>query len=302
MSWIKRRMGGRIGSLEPFERAWRRSVRFKVGTFLSCFALVMAIIGPFVAPYPSEGRGQVPPSAAARAGRPPSLEFPMGTDHLGRDVLSRVLMGARLALAQTLTVVGISLAVGMAVGVLAAYYGGFVEAVLNYATEVFLALPAIVIALALRLAIGQGFQTLILSLVLAWWPWYARSSYVYARSVVEMDYVLLAKLAGVPSLTIILRHVVRNILQPVLVQAITDLGSVLLEASAINFLGLGLGPDEPDWGIIVQNGFRYVTSMPWVSFFPGLFILLTALGFSLVGDALREELDPRLRRRWRLWF
>ncbi|MEM2475808.1 MAG: ABC transporter permease [Thermofilaceae archaeon] len=283
-------------------RAWIRSTRFKVGAALSSFVLLLAILGPLVAPYPSEGMGTVPPTAAERTGRPPSFEFPMGTDNLGRDVLSRVLMGARLALIQITTVVAASLAIGLVVGVLAAYYRGPIEVALNYLTEVFLALPAIVMALALRLALGQGFHTLLFSLILSWWPWYARASFVYARSVVEMDYVLLARLAGVPDRVVLLRHVLWNILQPVLVQAITDLGSVLLEASAINFLGLGLKPDEPDWGIIAQNGFKYITSMPWISLFPGLFILLTALGFSLLGDALREELDPRLRRRWKLWF
>jgi len=296
MSWGGERLGSLVG------RAWRGSARFRAGVAMSLLILALAAVGPLVAPHPSEGMGQVPPDAAERAGRPPSLEFPMGTDSLGRDVLSRVLMGARLALVQVGTVVALSLAVGLLVGVLAAYYRGLVEAALTYATEVFLALPAIVVALALRLALGQGFHTLVLSLILSWWPWYARASFVYARSVVEMDYVLLARLAGVPDRIILLRHVLRNVVQPVLVQAITDLGSVLLEASAINFLGLGLEPDAPDWGIIAQNGFKYVTSMPWISLFPGLFILLTALGFSLVGDALREGLDPRLRRRWRLWF
>lgn len=284
------------------ERAWRRSVRFRAGVFITSFILALALFGPLLAPYPSEGAGYVPLDAAQRTGLPPSPQFLLGTDHLGRDVLSRVLMGARLALVQVVTVVAASFTIGLLAGTLAAYKRGLPETLLNYAAEVFLALPAIVVALALRLALGQGFHVLVLSLTLSWWSWYARVAYIYARSIVEMDYVLLARLAGVPDRVIMFRHVLRNVVQPVLVQAITDLGSVLLEASSINFLGLGLKPDEPDWGIIVQNGFMYVVSMPWISLPPGFFILLTALGFSLLGDTLREELDPRLRRRWELWF
>lgn len=274
----------------------------KAGLLITFFIAALAVLGQYLAPHPSEGAGIVPPNAAERMGKPPSLEFPFGTDNLGRDVLSRVLMGARLALLQVLLVTGASLGVGLIVGVYAAYYRGAIETILNYITEIFLALPAIVLALALRIALGQGLHVVVLSLVLSWWPWYARASYVYARAVAEMEYVLLAQLAGVPGRIIVFRHVLRNVMPAVLVQAITDLGSVLLEASAINFLGLGLRPDEPDWGIIVQNGFKYITSTPWVSMFPGLFILVTALGFSMVGDSLREEIDPRMRRRWKLWF
>ncbi len=302
MNASRARFNSAVGFLDLARRAWKRSARLRVGAFLVGVVVFMAVLGPHVAPHPSDGWGVVPRNAAERAGKPPCPEFPFGTDNLGRDVLSRVLVGARLALVQITLVVSVSLALGLLVGVCAAYYKGPVEALLNYAAEVFLALPALVVALALRLALGQGLHIVVASLILSWWPWYARSSYIHARAVVEMEYVLLARLAGVPARTVLFRHVLANVAPPVLVQAITDLGSVLLEASAINFLGIGLPPDAPDWGVIVQNGFRYIVSMPWVSMFPGAFILITALGFSLVGDSLREELDPKMRRRWKLWF
>jgi len=302
MSAIRARFNSAAGFLDLAKRAWKKSARFRAGTLLVGIMVSIAVLGPHLAPYPLDGWGVVPRNAAERAGKPPCPEFPFGTDSLGRDVLSRVLVGARLALVQIALVVSVSLALGLLVGACAAYYKGPVEALLNYVSEIFLALPAMVIALALRLALGQGLHVVVVSLILSWWPWYARSSYVYARAVVEMEYVLLARLAGVPGRTVLFRHVLANVLPPVLVQAITDLGSVLLEASAINFLGLGLPPDAPDWGIIVQNGFRYIVSMPWISMFPGVFILATALGFSLVGDSLREEMDPKMRRRWKLWF
>ncbi len=291
---------GGLGELA--RRAWSRSLRFRAGVVIVVVMVAVAILGPFIAPYPSDGWGAVPPKAAERAGKPPGPEFLLGTDHLGRDVLSRILVGAWLALAQSLAVISIGLALGLLLGICAAYYRQAIEATINYIAEVFLALPAVILALALRMVLGQGIHVVIGSLLLTWWPWYARVAYVYARSIAEMEYITLAKLAGVPGRRILVRHIAANVLPPVLVQAITDVGSVLLEAAAINFLGLGLPPDAPDWGIIVQNGFKYVISMPWISLFPGLFILLTALGFSMLGDSLREELDPKMRRRWRLWF
>ena len=284
-----------------FKRAWRR-VSFRIGTIISIIVFLMAILGPFIAPYPKEGWGIASPETVERGVQPPSLKHPLGTDLLGRDILSRILVGAGYALLQTAIVILVSPAIGFLVGVVAAYYRGFVEKVLNYFTEIFISFPAIIIALALNTIIGRGLTVIILSLVITWWSWYARITYVRAREVREMDYVVLAEISGVPGWKIILRHIIPNSTTPVLVQAITDIGSVLLEASSINFLGLGFPAGFPDWGVMVHEGLLYIYSYPWVSLIPGFFILVSALGFSLVGDSLREELDPRLRRRWRLWF
>jgi peptide/nickel transport system permease protein len=163
----------------------------------------------------------------------------------------------------------VSLAIGIFIGAVSAYFGGFTEKILNYIVEVFMAFPAIIVALALRSIIGRGLVVVLLSLIITWWSWYARITYVYARSIREMDYVLLAELAGLSRWKILFRHIIPNTLTPVLVQAITDTGSVLLEASSINFLGLGLPADYPDWGVIVQNGFNYIYSYPWISLIPG---------------------------------
>jgi ABC-type dipeptide/oligopeptide/nickel transport systems, permease components len=216
-------------------------------------------------------------------------------------------MASRSAIIQAFSVVFLSLIIGLIVGVLAAYFKGLVELVLNYLTELFMAIPSIVIALFFRLTLEAGFHVVIISLVTTWWAWYARITYVYAKGVVELDYVVLAKLSGLSSAKIIMRHVVGVIIQPILVQAISDLGSALLEASGINFMGLGLPPGYPDWGVILYEGISEMgiiafTQAPWLVFYPGLFILLTTLGFTLLADPLREDLDPRLRRRWKLWF
>ncbi len=281
-------------------RAWHRRKTFRAGVLISLILVLMAILGPFIAPYPEEGWG-IPP-LEERGAQPPSWDHLFGTDANGRDIFSRVLIGASIALLQVVIVVTASLLIGLLIGAVSAYYRGPAEKILNYFVEVFMAFPAIIVALALRSIIGRGLLVVLLSLIITWWSWYARIAYVYARSIREMEYVLLAELAGLPRWKILFRHIIPNTMTPVIVQAITDTGSVLLEAASINFLGLGLPADYPDWGVLVQNGFNYIYSYPWISLIPGFFILLTALGFSLVGDTLREELDPRLRRRWKLWF
>lgn len=284
-----------------------KKTRFIIGVVITTFILFLALFSPWIAPYPREGYGYVPLEIESRKLQPPSLNHLFGTDVLGRDLFSRIAIGASTAIIQAFTVIFLSLLIGLFAGVSAAYFKGVVELVLNYLIELFMAIPAIVIALFLRLSTGPGLHVVIISLVTTLWAWYARITYVYAKSIVEMDYVVLAKLSGLSDLKIIERHVLRNIIQPITVQAISDLGSALLEASAINFMGLGLPPGHPDWGVILYEG---ITSLsleafiraPWLVVFPGLFILITTLGFTLIADPLREDLDPRLRRRWRLWF
>jgi peptide/nickel transport system permease protein len=294
----------------PFIRLVHRNLRkyrFKIGLSITTAILVLSLISQYIAPYPREGLGYVPVGEESRRLLPPSPQHLFGTDTLGRDLFSRVIMASRSAIIQAFSVVFLSLIIGLIVGVLAAYFKGLVELVLNYLTELFMAIPSIVIALFFRLTLEAGFHVVIISLVTTWWAWYARITYVYAKGVVELDYVVLAKLSGLSSAKIIMRHVVGVIIQPILVQAISDLGSALLEASGINFMGLGLPPGYPDWGVILYEGISEMgiiafTRAPWLVFYPGLFILLTTLGFTLLADPLREDLDPRLRRRWKLWF
>ncbi|MEM4572762.1 MAG: ABC transporter permease [Zestosphaera sp.] len=283
-------------------KRYLKRTKFRVGLIITLAVFILALIGPWIVPYPDEGAGYVPPEASQREKEPPSLKFFFGTDTRGRDLFSRVIMGVRSAVLQIVTVISLSLLIGLVVGILASYFKGVVETVLNYLIELFISIPAVIIALVLRLALGPGLLTVIASLVITWWSWYARVTYVYARSIMEMDYVTLARLSGLSPLKIMTRHVMRNVLTPVLVQAVTDMGSVLLEASTINFLGLGLPLNSPEWGVIMFEGLSVLEIAPWISAYPGFFLLITALGFSLVGDTLREELDPRLRRRWRLWF
>lgn len=299
-------------SMDPisWKYLFRRNLaklRFKIGLTITLFIIVLAIISPYIAPYPAEGYGYVPLGSEEKRLQPPSSANLFGTDELGRDLFSRIIIGTRTALIQVLIIISLSFLIGLLVGVISAYYKGIVEIIVNYFVELFMAIPSIMIALFIRLTIGQGLHVVIISLTLTWWAWYARISYVYAKSVVELEYVILAKLSGLSSFRIITRHIVKVIIQPLMVQAISDLGSALLESSALNFMGLGLPPGYPEWGVISYEGLfslgiEVFSKAPWLIIFPGLFILVTTLGFSLIADTLREDLDPRLRKRWRLWF
>lgn len=293
-----------------FTRSLHRNItktRFKIGLVITAVVAVLAVLSPYIAPYPREGYGYVPLEAGVRRLQPPSRSFLFGTDVLGRDLFSRIIIGTRTAIIQVLIVVAMSLVTGMVIGSFSAYLKGLFEVLFNYVTELFIAIPSIIIALFLRMTTGPGIHVVIASLVMTWWAWYARISYVYAKSIVESEYVVLAKLSGLSDIKIISRHVLRNLAQPMFVQAVSDMGSVLLEASAINFMGLGLPVNSPEWGVILYEGIMELSieiflRAPWLGVFPGLFILITTLGFSLVADPLREDLDPRLRRRWKLWF
>ncbi len=284
-------------------RCWRRR-DFKVGLMIVIVLALIAALSPVVAPYPEEGEGLVTEAAKQRGPLPPSAGHPFGTDAVGRDVLSRVLIGSRYSLLQTALVILGSLTVGVLLGALAGYLGGIAEALINYFIELFLPLPPVVVAAALSVLIGPGMSTVVLSLVLTWWAWYARIAYVHSRQLRDLDFVKVSEALGFRRIYVALHHILPNVASPVVVQSVLDSASVLLEVSSINFLiGSVVAPfDAPDWGTMVGYGFRYITTYWWMSFFPGLFLVLTAFGFILIGDAVSEESSPSLRRRWRLWF
>ncbi len=288
---------------ELFGSTWRKRWIFRLGGIVSLFVIFIGVFGPFIAPYKSEGWGIVTDEARSRGIQPPSFLHPFGTDIQGRDMFSRVLIGATIALIQIFLVLFLSVFIGLFVGIVAGYYSGIVEKILLYITEVFITLPPVLIAIVFAVIFPfRGIVTVIASLTFSWWSWYARMAYLQTRAIRKMDYVSISERMGMPTYYILFKHILLNISTPVIVQAITDMGSILLEASAINYLGLGVPPDFSDWGVLVERGRPFINSYWWISFFPGLFILLASVGFAIVGDVLREEIDPKLRRRWWLWF
>lgn len=265
-----------------------------IGLVIIVLLIVMAIFAPIITPYPEQAKGE--PSLKERL-QPPSWKHPFGTDHMGRDILSRVIYGSRTSLVIGFSVVTIALVVGLFLGIVAGYFGGKFDTIIMRITDVFLAFPPLLLALLIATTLGRGMLNAILALAITWWPWYTRLARGMAISVKGRPYVEAAKAMGIPDWKIMIRHVLPNSISPVIVQATMDIGSAILEAAALSFLGLGVQPPTPDWGLMVSEGKNYFLNYWWYPVFPGLAIFITVIAFNLVGDAIREVIDPRLRRR-----
>ncbi len=226
----------------------------------------------------------------------PSSQHLFGTDELGRDLFSRILYGGRLSLPAPFEVVAIALLFGSTVGAAAGYVGGAVDETLMRLTDLFLAFPGIVLALAIAAALGPGLPTVVAAVAVVSWPWYARLMRSQVVSVRTREYVEAGRALGGGNLHLLLRHVLPNSLTPVLTQATMDIGYTLLTIAGLSFLGLGAQPPTPEWGAILSVGRSYVTDQWWYSTFPGLAIFLAVTGFVFLGDGIRETLDPRGQR------
>ncbi len=252
-----------------------------------------AIFAPVLTPYPRQGLGD--PNILEKF-RPPSLAHPLGTDNLGRDVLARILFGGRTSLSIGFLVVLIAVAIGAPLGAIAGYYGGWVDDVVMRVTDVFLAFPSLLLAMAIAGALGASFVHAMIAIALTWWPWYTRLVRAQTVSLRERYFIEAARSIGVRSPTIIVRHVLPNVFTPVLVQATMDLGSAILTGAAISFIGLGVRPPTAEWGTMISTGRIYFIERPWLAGSAGAAIFLVTLAFNLLGDAVRDAVDPRTRR------
>jgi len=248
--------------------------------------LILAVFGPMLAPY-----NPVNPDPVNEF-LPPSGAHLMGTDDLGRDVFSRVIVGTRYSLMAVVIVLSIGLAAGTLIGATAGYTGGLLDEILMRGADIFLAFPGIVLALALAAALGPSLTNGMLALAAIWWPTYARLVRGQVLSVKENAYVEAARALGVPARGIILRHVLRNCMAPVIVQLSLDMGNVLVAAAALSFIGLGAQLPTPEWGLMVSSDAQNVLNSWWQSTFPGLAIFVTALVFNLAGDVFQDVLVP----------
>jgi len=268
----------------------RQSPLVVVGFALVGLFIAFAILAPWIAPHgPEERFWQMPQ-------QPPSWEFPFGTDTTGGDIFSRVIWGARLDLAIALTVVISAIIIGSVLGAVSGFMGRAFDEVLMRITDVFLAFPALILAMAVAAALGRNLTNLTIALVVVWWPTYARLIRGQVLAEKEKLYVDAARAIGAKPSRIIFRHVLPNAIFPVIVQATLDLGGVILTAAGLSFIGFGAGAGVAEWGLMIADGRSYLFQSPWIATFPGLAILLSSLGLNLVGDGLRDVLDPRLRR------
>ncbi|WP_169987092.1 MULTISPECIES: ABC transporter permease [unclassified Microbispora] len=257
------------------------------GAVLLAVVVLAALLAPWIAPYPEDGGSATHPLEALL---PPSGAHWFGTDQVGRDVLSRVLFGARTSLLIAVAVLAVSGVAGVVLGVVAGYAGGWARDVIMRVTDVFLAFPALLLSLALAVVLQPSVTTVIVAIAVTWWPWYARLTASVAASVATRGFVDSARCLGVPAPLIVLRHVLPNSLTPVLVQLSLDGGGVILTAAALSYLGLGAHEPTPEWGLMVQQGQTLFTTDWWVVTFPGLAILVTAFAFNVLGEGLRARL------------
>jgi peptide/nickel transport system permease protein len=254
-------------------------------------AVVVALTGDFLLPHDPYVQN------FAQALKPPDSIHLFGTDDLGRDIFSRVIAGAPFDAQIAFVVVLASLALGGSVGAFAGYLGGRVEEAMMRVTDIFLSFPALVLAMAVAIAIGPGLTNSMMALLVVWWPWYARIARGEALSIKSSQYIEAAHAAGLSDFQVVARHVLPNILMPLLVYATLDISNVILTGSILSFIGLGAQPPQPEWGRMVFDGQDYLASAWWMSVIPATAIFVVVLAFSLFGDGLRDAFDPRLRRR-----
>jgi peptide/nickel transport system permease protein len=268
----------------------RQSPLVVVGFGLIGLFIVVAIFAPWLAPHGAEERFWQLPQ------RPPSWQFPFGTDTTGGDIFSRVIWAARLDLAIALTVVISAIIIGSILGAVSGFLGRAFDEILMRITDVFLAFPALILAMAVAAALGRSLTNLTIALMVVWWPTYARLIRGQVLAEKEKLYVDAARAVGAKPIRIIFRHVLPNAIFPIIVQATLDLGGVILTAAGLSFIGFGAGAGVAEWGLMIADGRSYLFQSPWIATFPGLAILFSSLGLNLVGDGLRDVLDPRLRR------
>jgi len=255
--------------------------------------IVVALFAPQIAPYPEQGMGL---SIVENRLLPPSAQFLLGTDELGRDVLSRIIFGAQVSLKAAVIVILVVVAIGTPLGVIAGYFGGKVDEVIMRGCDLFLAFPPLLLAIAIVAALGPSLINAMIALSVPWWPWYTRITRGQTISLKERQFVEAAQAIGVPSFRIMFRHILPNCITPVIVQATLDMGYIILSLAGLGFLGLGSQPPIADWGVMVGDGRTFILDQWWISTFPGIAILITVLGLNLVGDGVAEILNPKRRK------
>ncbi len=270
---------------------WRTFTRNRlavVGLLIVLGLVAMAVLAPWIAPYsPTEGD--------LRTSRllPPSAAHWFGTDDQGRDILSRIIHGSRITLQVVVLVAVLAAPVGLLVGTVAGYAGGWLDAVLMRITDIFLAFPRLILALAFVAALGPGIENAVIAIAITSWPPYARIARAETLTVRQADYIAAVQLIGASPTRIVLRHIVPLCLSSVIVRVTLDMAGIILTAAGLGFLGLGAQPPQPEWGAMIAGGRQFVLDQWWVAAGPGLAIFVVSLAFNLLGDGLRDALDPK---------
>jgi len=263
-----------------------------LGLLVVLAVVLVAILAPLIAPYPQD----ISVSHLLQRLKPPSLAHPFGTDYLGRDILSRVILGTRGALLIALMVVGLAMLVGVPLGLIGGYYQNAGAETVMRVTDMFLAVPQLVLALALAQLMRPSLTTAMLALTLTYWPFFTRIVYAETRRLSSALFIDALRCLGAGGARILFMHILPNCISPIIVRATIGMGFTILVAAVLGFLGMGATPPDPDWGLAISESRQYLPDAWWFSTFPGLAIFFTVLGFNLLGDGLRDIVDPRLRR------
>jgi peptide/nickel transport system permease protein len=272
-----------------FSRALVRNRSAAIGCAIVVTLVILALAADLVAPYGAEAQ------FAERALRPPSAQHWLGTDQVGRDMLSRIIHGARASLTVGVLAMAIAGTLGVSLGLLAGYHGRWVDAVTMRLMDGLMAFPGLLLAIFIVAALGPGIQNGIIALGIVYIPTFARLTRAQVLSIKEKEYIEAARALGATSGRIMLRAILPNCLSPIIVQLTLGIGLGILLEAGLSFLGLGVRPPTPAWGSMLSGGRQLMTLAPWLTTFPGLAIFLAVLGFNLLGDGLREAIDPRLR-------
>jgi len=275
--------------------AWhfRRSFASSLGLGLVAIIVLLALLGPWIVPYPDDVAGGVNLTGKLQS---PSAAHWFGTDEVGNDILTRVIIGARLSLLVGIGITFAAAAIGVPLGILAGTAGGKVRETIMRITDLFLSVPGLVLAIALVAALGPGIVNAMIALVLVWWPGYVRLAESKALSIRGEPYIEAARVAGAPGLRILWRHVLPNSISPIIVKMSMDIGQAILAVASLGFIGLGAKPPTPEWGAMISIARGYLPDWWWYAVYPGAFIYASVLGFNLLGDGLRDILDPRSHR------
>jgi peptide/nickel transport system permease protein len=279
---------------EETKRAWyrmKKSTLSLVGLVIVLILILSAIFAPWIAPYPEAASGATNFDAI---NNPPSAEHIFGTDEVGRDIFSRVIFGARISLVLGFTVLSIAIAIGVPLGLIAGFWGGRVNSIIMRLTDIFLAIPSLVLALAVAAIMEATLMNIMIAISFGWWPWFTRLVQGEVLKLKGEQFVLASEGLGASKWRIAFKEILPNCVSPIIVKSTLDMGFVILTGASLGFLGLGAQPPIPEWGTMIAEGRVYLPEMWWQATFPGLAILVTVLGFNLLGDGLRDVFDVQV--------
>jgi len=267
--------------------------RLAFSGFLIVFLLVLvALLAGVLAPYPDDTFDIHP----AERLQPPSMKHYLGTDSMGRDIFSRLLFGARVTLVISIIAVGSSLLIGVPLGLVAGYFENWFSEVIMRIADIFLSIPQVILAIFLAQSFGPSIQSVILALSITYWPWFTRIVYAETRALKKTAFIEATEALGAGTLRTMLLHVLPNVSSPIIVRSSIGMGFTILTAATLGFLGVGAQPPTPEWGVTIAESRQYLPDAWWYATFPGLAIFLVVMGFNMLGDGLRDILDPRIRR------